>query len=143
MGMFTSDEDNKKKLIKEADERQCINSVLIEREFGTPLIFVDGRSSNMFVYEDMVVMDRSKGGIFNSFNHTIKVIPMTSIKTLQFKNGGVFVGAIEVGVSGSDANEKKIVDTDNENLIMFGTKESTKNAIDAYFYISKRISGRA
>ena len=61
---------------KIADSKQAIVGVSLRRNFGDPLFFIDGRSSNLWVYPDKVILDRSKGGAFNLFNHTIKIIPM-------------------------------------------------------------------
>lgn len=125
---------------KIADSKQAIVGVSLRRNFGDPLFFIDGRSSNLWVYPDKVILDRSKGGAFNLFNHTIKIIPMKNILTIQFKNAGAFVGLIEFGVAGADSNRKDIADVDNENMFMFGSEKSTVSAVDAYFYIAKRIS---
>ena len=95
---------------KIADSKQAIVGVSLRRNFGDPLFFIDGRSSNLWVYPDKVILDRSKGGAFNLFNHTIKIIPMKNILTIQFKNAGAFVGLIEFGVAGADSNRKDIAD---------------------------------
>ena len=123
-----------------ADKKEAINKTALRQAFGEPVFFIDGRSSNMWVYPDKVIMDRSKGGLLNLFNRNVKVIPMKNILTVQFKNAGAFVGSIEIGVAGSDANEKGIVDTENENLFMFGSTESGRIAFDAFFYIVDKIT---
>ena len=120
--------------------KEAIVGVSLRRNFGEPLYFLDGRSSNLWVYQDKIILDRSRGGALNLFNHTIKIIPMKNILTLQFKNAGAFVGLIEFGVAGADSNRKDIADIDNENMFMFGSQKSTELAIDAYFFISKQIT---
>lgn len=123
---------------KIADDRSAINKVLIERKFGLPKYYIDGISAFLWVYPDKIILDRAKGGILNLFNHTIKIIPMKNIKTLQFKNpGGPAPGYIEFGVNGSDAPIKEMIDNDNENRFMY---YNAQNAIDAYFYMIEKIS---
>lgn len=137
------DKERQKMLEEEtriADAKEAVNEVLLKKNFGEPLFFIDGRSSNLWVYPDKVILDRSRGGALNMFNHTIKIIPMKNILTLQFKNAGAFVGLIEFGVAGADSNRKDIADVDNENMFMFGSQKSTELAIDAYFYIAERIT---
>ncbi len=126
--------------IRIADAKEAIVGTSLRRNFGEPLFLIDGRSSNLWVYPDKVILDRSRGGALNLFNHTIKIIPMKNILTLQFKNAGAFVGLIEFGVAGADSNRKDIADIDNENMFMFGSQISTALAIDAYFYIAKQIT---
>lgn len=136
-------EEERKEFEKEqeiSDKKEAVNRAALLKAFGEPVFLIDGRSSNMWVYPDKVIMDRAKGGLLNLFNHNVKVIPMKNIVTIQFKNAGAFVGSIEIGVSGSDANEKKIVDNDNENLFMFGSTESGRIAYDAFFYIVDKIT---
>ena len=122
-----------------ADNKMGINGVLLKRNFGEPLFFVEGTSCNLWVYEDKVILDRSRGGILNVLNHTVKIIPIKNILTVQFKNDGAPVAYIEFGVAGSDANQIQNVDIGNENLFMFTSNKSTAAAIDAYFYIANKI----
>ncbi len=123
-----------------AEKKEAVNGVALRAAFGEPVFYIDGRSSNLWVYPDKVIMDRAKGGLFNLFNHNVKIIPMKNILTVQFKNSGLFVGSIELGVAGSDANVKDVADTDNENFFMFGSTESGKLAFDAFFYIADKIT---
>ena len=124
---------------KVADNKLGVNGILLKRYFGEPLYFVNGTSCNLWVYEDKVILDRSRGGILNILNHTVKIIPMKNILTIQFKNDGAPVAYIEFGVAGSDANQIQNVDIGNENLFMFNSSTSTALAIDAYFYIANKI----
>lgn len=124
---------------KQADEKSAVNGVALRRAFGEPVFFIDGRASNLWVYPDKVILDRSDGGLTNLFNHTIKIIPIKYIQTLQIKNTGLWVGVLEFGVSGYDAAKREAVDLDNENRFMFAANENGQKAFDAYFYIADRI----
>lgn len=117
-----------------ANKKEKINHVLLNSTLGNPLYFLDGGDAKLWIYPDVVILDRTEGKVLNAFNHTIKAIPIKNIKTLQFKNAGATPGFIEFGVSGSDASRKETFDFDNENRFMYGYDKSAE-AIDAYFYL--------
>ena len=46
---------------------------------GEHLFYLDGRGANLFVHENCVVIDRTKGGLMNLGNRTYKIIPFRYI----------------------------------------------------------------
>ena len=123
---------------KAAKMKAKINDVLLNQRLGKPLYFFNGFDSKLWIYPDVVIIDRTEGKVLNAFNHTIKAIPMKQIRTLQFKNSGVTGGFIEFGVSGNDASRKENFDMDNENRFNY-SPENLPNIIDAYFYLLAMI----
>ena len=135
------EEERQKKLQEEekiADAKEEINPVLIERELGKPLYRIMGLDSELFVYPSMIIISRLGMKAVNAFNHTAKVIPFRSIKTIQFKNSGVMPGYIDFGVSGFDASAKDTVNFENENRFNL-LRENIKPSVEAFFYIVKQI----
>lgn len=122
---------------KIADTKQYINNVLLIREFGEPEILANGQSANLWCYLDKVIIIKSENSIFSDPKLTIKIIPMKNIKTLQFKNTGSFECNIKIGVLETHFDKEK--DLDIDNIITFASENNTKRAIDAYFYIAKKI----
>lgn len=133
---------NKKNIeaIKAADEKKYVNEILLEREFGEPEILVEGEYSNLWCYPDKIIINKFDPGVFSTSNHVFKIVPMHSIKNLQFKNGKAFKGNIEIGIFGKLLSEESS-SVRNGNMIIFKSDESISKAIDAYFYIAKRICG--
>lgn len=148
MGMFDDfnksrqmEKERNAKLKAEEAEREAksnINSVTLKTKLGQPLYFFKGLDSKLWIYSDVVIIDRSEGKVLNAFNHTVKAIPIKNIKTLQFKNGSITGGFIEFGVSGNDASRKETFDFDNENRFNYSF-ENLPNIVDAYFYLLARI----
>ena len=148
MGMFDDftksrqmEKEREAKRKAEAAEKEAksnINSVTLKGRLGEPLYFFKGFDSKLWIYSDVILIDRTEGKVLNAFNHTIKAIPMKQIKTLQFKNFGVTGGFIEFGVSGSDANTKETFDVDNENRFNY-SYENLPDIIDVYFYLLDTI----
>lgn len=135
------EEEKKKKRQEEekiADAKEDINAVLIERELGDPLYRIKGLDSELFVFSNMVIISRLDMKMVNAFNHTAKVIPFRSIKTIQFKNSGAMPGCIDFGVNGFDAAAKDVVNFENENRFNL-LRDNVKQSIEAFFYIVKHL----
>ena len=148
MGMFDDfnksrqmEKERNAKIKAEAAEKEAksnINGIILKTKLGQPLYFFKGFDSKLWIYPDVVIIDRTEGKILNAFNHTVKAIPIKNIKTLQFKNSGVAGGFIEFGVSGNDASRKETFDMDNENRFNYSF-ENLPEIIDVYFYLLARI----
>ena len=121
-----------------ANKKEKINHVLLKTILGDPLNLLIGNDAKLWIYSDMVIIDRTDGKVLNAFNHTIKAIPIKNIRTMQFKNAGATPGFIEFGVSGNDANRKETFDFDNENRFMYSYDKAAE-AIDVYFHLLAQI----
>ena len=121
-----------------ANKKEKINHVLLKTTLGDPLNLLIGNDAKLWIYPDMVIIDRTDGKVLNAFNHTIKAIPIKNIRTLQFKNAGATPGFIEFGVSGNDASRKETFDFDNENRFMYSYDKAAE-AIDVYFHLLAQI----
>lgn len=125
--------------IKVADEEKCINDIVLVRKFGEPEIFVKGKSSNLWRYSDKILIDKFDKGFFNT-SHIFGIVPMRSIKTLQFKNEKTLdINIVEIGVFDANLNKNDMLNEDGK--IVFKSEGGISEAIDAYFYIAERICG--
>jgi hypothetical protein len=107
---------------------------------GEPLFYLDGRGANLYVYEKCVVIDRTKGGVFNIGNRTYKVIPIKYIIAMQVKSTGATTGFLEFATYGHENTKMSGFDrVDDEDNINFTSEESAKVARDIVAYILPKI----
>ena len=75
MGFFSS-----------SNEEKTLQSPIAEITDSKPVLALDGRGGNLFIYDKFVVFDRTKGGIMNIGNRTYKIIPIKNIMAVQVKS---------------------------------------------------------
>ena len=73
-------------------EPEVLQSPIFDMVDEEPLISMDARGANLFVYDKFVVIDRTKGGLFNLGNRTYKIIPIKNIMAIQVKSTGATTG---------------------------------------------------
>ena len=105
-----------------------------------PVYFLDGRFSNLYVYPDFILIDRTRGGIGNIGNKTYKIIPIKYITGIQIKSTGLTTGFIEFSTYGHENTELKGFErVDDENNVNFGTEESALIAQSVIEYLLPKI----
>ena len=107
---------------------------------GEPALYLDGRGVNLFVYDKCIVIDKTKGGLWNSFNRTYKVIPLKYIIAIEMKSTGAMTGYIEFATVGNEDNQiRASVERKNENMVSYSSEASAKAANDIVKFILPRI----
>lgn len=113
------------------------------REFlGQELYAIDCRGANLYVHEKAVVIDKTRGGLWNIADNNFKVIPFKSIVAIQAKlKSTVLTGYIEFETSnsplsvGSDKAERR----SENSVILSGTEKRYQQAKEALQYIFDHI----
>lgn len=113
------------------------------REFlGQELYAVDCRGANLYVHENAVVIDKTRGGLWNLGDNNFKVIPFKSIIAIQAKLKTTFLtGYIEFETAnsplsvGSDKAERR----SENSVILSGTEKRYEQAKEALQYIFDHI----
>lgn len=107
---------------------------------GEHLFYLDGRGANLFVHENCVVIDRTKGGLMNLGNRTYKIIPFRYIVSIQVKSTGATTGFIEFSTYAHEFTEMKGFDRVNdENTVNFGSEKSVEACRKIVEYIVPKI----
>ena len=129
MGFFSSNKEEK-----------VLQSPISEMTDSTPILTLDGRGGNLFVYDKFVVLDRTKGGIMNLGNRTYKIIPIKNIMAVQVKSTGATTGFIELSTPGHEFAEQRGFDrTHDENTLSFGSEESVRTATEIVKFLLPKI----
>lgn len=127
MGLFSSSK-------KELPECPLANVL------GEPLFFLDGQGCNLYVYDKCVVIDRTRGGLFNLGNRTFKVIPIKYIVAVQLKSTGATTGFLEFSTYGHENTDMKGFDRMNdEDNVNFSSEESATMARTIVEFIVQKI----
>lgn len=112
----------------------------LEDVLGEPVFYLDGRGSNLYVYDKCVVIDRTQGGLFNVGNRTYKVIPIKYIIAMQIKSTGLTTGFLEFSTYGHENTNMRgfdrVYDEDNIN---FASEQSAQIARDIVAFILPKI----
>ena len=119
-------EKKKEEKIEPTIPRSPLENILKEPKF-----YLDGRGANLYVYDKCIVIDRTKGGLFNIGNRTYKVIPIKYIIAIQIKSVGITTGFLEFATYGHENTTISGFDrVDDENNINFSGEESAQVARD-------------
>ena len=104
--------------------------------------YLKGMNGQVEVYEDKLVIKRK--GVFGWASHGFagdRVIPISSIKTIQYKAGSLIQnGFIQFGISGSiekGGDFKRAVHDENSIILHMG--EQSNKALDIKNYIENKI----
>ncbi len=103
--------------------------------------FLEGVNGKLYVYDNKVEIEH--GGVLGTITHGLsgkKTLPMKSIQSVQFREGGSAVnGFIQFGVLGGNERQGGILGaTDDENSIVF-TKKKNADAYEIKDYIESKI----
>ena len=99
----------------------------------------EGRGGTLIVTETGVIIRRS-GGLFSSHGTGEKNIPYKSITAVQFKKAGLTVGFIQLTLKGGvEAKGGAFEAVTDENTVIFGTEEKTREFERAKTIIGQRI----
>lgn len=114
----------------------------VEEFFGPALYGIDCRGSNLYVHENVVVIDKTGGGLWNLGDNNIKIIPFKSIIAIQAKlEGSIINGYIEFETAnsplsvGSDKAERR----SENSVILSGAEKRYNQAKEALKYIFSHI----
>ena len=114
----------------------------VEEFFGTPLYAIDCRGANLYVHENVIVIDKTGGGLWNIGDNNFKVIPFKSIVAIQAKLKSTLLnGYIEFETAnsplsvGSDKAERR----SENSIVLSGTDERFMQAKEALKYIFTQI----
>lgn len=113
------------------------------RDFlGQELYYLDCRGSNLYVHETAVVIDRTRGGLWNAGDNNFKVIPFKSVVAIQAKlDTSILTGYIEFETAnsplsvGSDKAERR----SENSVILSGTKERYNEAKELLKFVFEKI----
>ena len=110
--------------------------------------YLEGVGGKLYVYENKVEIEH--GGVLGTMSYGVsgmKTIPMQSIQSVQFKEGGMaFNGFIKFGVLGGNEKQGGIMGaTEDENSVIFKKKDNTearqiKDFIESKIYASNKPS---
>lgn len=108
---------------------------------GGEKFYLEGVDGKLYVYDNKVEIEHS--GMLGTIAHGLsgrKTIPMKSIQSVQFREGGSAVnGFIQFGVLGGNEKQGGILNaTDDENSIVF-TKKKNAEAYEIKEYIESKI----
>lgn len=74
----------------------------VEEFFGSALYSIDCRGANLYVHENVIVIDKTGGGLWNIGDNNFKVIPFKSIVTIQAKlKSTILTGYVEFETANS------------------------------------------
>lgn len=133
MGIFSS-KDKKEK------EEKVLQSPISDMVDESPLFILDGTGANLFVYDRFIVIDHTKGGLFNIGNRTYKIIPIKNITALQTKSTGATTGFLEISTPAHEYTEQNGFDrTHDENTINFSSDESINMASNIVKFLLPKI----
>lgn len=115
----------------------------VEEFFGKALYAIDCRGANLYVHENVVVIDKTGGGLWNIGDNNFKVIPFKSIIAIQAKLKSTLInGYIEF----ETANSPLSIGSDNaerqseNSVILSGAEERYAQAREALKYIFWHIA---
>jgi hypothetical protein len=121
-------------------EPEVLQSPIFDMVDEEPLISMDARGANLFVYDKFVVIDRTKGGLFNLGNRTYKIIPIKNIMAIQVKSTGATTGFIEFATPGHEYTGQKGFDRVNdENTVNFASELAVAKAAEVVRYLLPKI----
>lgn len=127
-------EPKKKKLMYRSPARDFL---------GQELYGLDCRGSNLYVHENAVVIDRTRGGLWNAGDNNFKVIPFKSIVAIQAKlDTSILTGYIEFETANSPLSTGRgdKAERNSENsVILSGKKERYEEAKELLKYVFSHI----
>ena len=142
---ITDDEDKTtQRKTSDVPKKEAIIYPSPAQEFlGKALYAIDCRGSNLFVHEKAVVIDRTRGGLWNAGDGNFKVIPFKSIVAIQAKLENTFLtGYIEFETANSSLSNGRgdKAERRSENSVILSTKkERAVQAKEALNYIFQHI----
>jgi hypothetical protein len=104
--------------------------------------FLDGVATRLYVYDDKVVIEHH--GVLGFLIQGLsgrKTIPTTSIKSVQFREGGSWVnGFIQFGIAGGIEKQGGVLNAaEDENSVMF-YKDKNEEALEIKNFIESKIN---
>lgn len=128
MGFFSSNKD------------KVLQSPIAEMVDSSPKYILDGIGGNLFVYDNFIVIDHTKGGIMNLGNRTYKIIPVKNIMALQVKSTGATTGFLEIATPGHEFTEQRGFDrTHDENTINFSSEQAVQTTTEIVKFLLPKI----
>lgn len=126
-------------MAEEAKTGKTINKILIEQKFGQPVYFANGVDSDLWVYDNFVIIKRNDFLPQYDLDHKVLFIPYKSIKTLQFKNFKQIKNYSQVRVPSIEFGLSVIFYEYKERIFSFSDTLEHSNASDIYFFILDKI----